>query len=48
MTDPSLKSAISDRIANTEIDIINAALIFAVVVVRDENDDKNIIDAKTY
>jgi len=45
ITDPSLKSEISKKIVNTDIDIINAAFIFAVVVVHDENDDKNIIDA---
>ncbi|MHA1993143.1 MAG: nitroreductase family protein [Candidatus Hodarchaeales archaeon] len=45
VTDPSLKAIISEKITDNKIDIINAAVIFAVVVVRDENDDKNIIDA---
>ncbi|PWI47985.1 hypothetical protein CEE45_08785 [Candidatus Heimdallarchaeota archaeon B3_Heim] len=45
ITDPNLKATISEKIANKEINIKNAAVIFAVVAVQDENDDKNIIDA---
>ncbi len=45
ITDPNLKANISEKIANKEIDVRNAAVIFAVVAVQDENDDKNIIDA---
>ncbi|MHA1975573.1 MAG: nitroreductase family protein [Candidatus Hodarchaeales archaeon] len=45
ITDSSLKSVISEKITNNDTNIINAAVIFAVVVVQDATDDKNIIDA---
>ena len=45
ISDSRLKSSISEKITDKDADIINAAIIFAVVVIHDENDDKNIIDA---
>jgi nitroreductase len=44
ITDQSLKQQISQQIKNGDW-IINAAAIFAVVVLVDENDDVNIVDA---
>ncbi len=45
ITDPNLKSIIAEKIEKTDTDVTNAAVIFAIVVVQDENDDKNIVDA---
>ncbi len=45
ITDSNLKVTLSEKIEKQDVNIINAAVIFAVVVVQDENDDKNIIDA---
>ena len=47
VTDKTLKEEIAQNISNTKINIADAAVIIAIVVVIDENDDKNIIDAIT-
>lgn len=47
ITDKTLKEQIAQKISNNEINIADAAVIIAVVVIIDENDDKNVIDAIT-
>ena len=47
VTDKTLKKQIAQNISNTNINIADAAVIIAVVVIIDENDDKNVIDAIT-
>ena len=47
VTDKILKEQIAQKISNNKINIADAAVIIAVVVIIDENDDKNVIDAIT-
>ncbi len=47
VTDKTLKEQIAQKISNNKINIADAAVIIAVVVIIDENDDKNVIDAIT-
>ncbi len=47
ITDKTMKEQIAQKISNNEINIADAAVIIAVVVIIDENDDKNVIDAIT-
>ena len=47
ITDKTLKDQIAQKISNNKINIADAAVIIAVVVIIDENDDKNVIDAIT-
>lgn len=45
ITDSTLKNQIAEKIDNSEVQIENAAAIFCVIVLNNEEDDKNIIDA---
>ena len=45
ITDGSIKDELAKKIHSKEVDIKNAPAVFAIVVVTDEHDDKNIIDA---
>ena len=45
VTDESIKHEVAKKVNVEELDIKSAAVILAIVVVADENDDKNIIDA---
>ncbi len=47
VTDKTLKEQIAQKISNNKINVADAAVIIAVVVIIDENDDKNVIDAIT-
>jgi len=47
VTDKTLKDQIAQKISNNKINIADAAVIIAVVVIMDESDDKNVIDAIT-
>ena len=45
ITDATMKNLIAERIDNSKVRIENAAAIFCVVVLVNEEDDRNIIDA---
>ena len=47
VTDKTLKEEIAQKLVDKKINIADAAMIIAVVVIIDENDDKNVIDAIT-
>ncbi len=45
ITESSLKNQIAEKILDSKVHIENAAVIFCVIVLNNEEDDKNIIDA---
>ncbi|MHA1940190.1 MAG: nitroreductase family protein [Candidatus Hodarchaeales archaeon] len=45
ITDSALKNQIAEKIHDSKVNIKNAAVIFCIIVVNNEEDDKNIIDA---
>ena len=45
VTDENIKSELAKKVDDNEVDIKYAAAILGIVVLTDENDDKNIIDA---